>query len=206
MADLSKEIIPYVQGKRYAHTLSVAAESVKLADMFGLCARDRDRIETAAYLHDLTKGEKGEGQIALCAEYGLTLAEYERAVTKTLHARTGAEMAKRLFPSLTDDFVYDCIRLHTTGAYGMTLPQSLLYLADYIEPTRSFDDCVKLRRHFYDGIKDIGLYPALNASLIESFGLTITGLIGDGEAIADDTVAARNYFILHPLSDGANKQ
>ena len=30
----------------------------------------------------------------------------------------------------------------------MTLGEKLLYLADYIEDTRTFPDCVELRRHF----------------------------------------------------------
>ncbi len=37
-----------------------------------------------------------------------------------------------------DDDVYEAIMYHTTGRQDMKLLEKIVYLADYIEPTREF--------------------------------------------------------------------
>ena len=57
---------------------------------------------------------------------------------KLLHAKTGAALARDLF-NISDE-VYDAIRWHTTGKPDMTLLEKIIYMADYIEPNRDFDE------------------------------------------------------------------
>lgn len=77
----------------------------------------------------------------------------------------------------------------------MSLTQKLMYLADYIEPTRSFDDCIKLRNYFYGNIESGSKLKVLNDTLILSFDMTIENLIKQRNPIHPDTIAARNYLI-----------
>ena len=77
----------------------------------------------------------------------------------------------------------------------MSLLQKLMYLADYIEPTRTFPDCVALRKFFYDRIGTGDREAVLRETLILSFDMTISDLIAHKEPIHRDTVAARNFLL-----------
>ena len=88
---------------------------------------------------------------------------------------------------------------HTTGRENMTLFESIVYLADYIEETRTFEDCVKLREYFYNNIKSAVTYDdkieILRQTMILSFDFTIKNLIVERKVIDKDTINARNYFV-----------
>ena len=80
----------------------------------------------------------------------------------------------------------------------MTVFESIVYLADYIEETRTFPDCVELRRYFRDGINSPGVDrdEHFKKTMVLSFDMTIRSLIEDNMPIDRDTVAARNRFLL----------
>ena len=63
---------------------------------------------------------------------------------KLLHAKTGAAIARDVFA--VDDAVYRAIYWHTTGHANMTKLEKIIYLADYIEPSRDFPGVDDLRR------------------------------------------------------------
>ena len=77
----------------------------------------------------------------------------------------------------------------------MSFSEKIVYLADYIEPTRTFEDCVKLRDYFYSNITIRDKYDVLRQTLIKSFDMTIIDLIKQGELIHPDTVSARNSLL-----------
>jgi len=81
----------------------------------------------------------------------------------------------------------------------MSLSEKIIYLADYIEDTRTFEDCIRLRKFFYDGIADAKdereKMAVLRDTLILSFDMTIKGLIEERTPIHSDTTAARNFLI-----------
>ena len=192
-----KEILKKLDmsGKRLAHTKAVADECDKLAELFGLSDDDSDALHTAALLHDCTKEHKTDGQIQLCEKYGIKYSEDDTASPKVFHAITGAAYAADVFGANED--ICRMIRSHTTGRVGMTLCEKLLYLADYIEETRTWDDCVKLRKFFYSAVKE-GKKPLsviLHETLVLSFDMTLKNLIADGDCIHPATVESRNALI-----------
>lgn len=75
-------------------------------------------------------------QLQLCAKYGIVLDELEQQAVKLLHSKTGACVARHVY-GVSDD-IYEAIFWHTTGKADMTLLEKLLYIADYMEPTRDF--------------------------------------------------------------------
>ena len=85
----------------------------------------------------------------------------------------------------------------------MTEFESIVYLADYIEKTRTFPDCVELRRYFWDGVAEPGSDVAehFKKTMVLSFDMTIRNLIEENAPIDRDTVAARNRFILELRKD-----
>ncbi len=199
----------HISGKRLSHTLAVERECRRLAPLFSapglLSPADGDRLFISALLHDITKEKTAEEQLLLCRRYRIPLSDYETASPKVLHAMTGGAYAREALrdaglPPLADDFVCESIRTHTTGDAHMTLMGKLLYLADYIEDTRTFADCVTLRHTFYEGLPppEDGVGPLLShldRTLILSFDMTIGDLISNGAMIDPHTTAARNALL-----------
>ena len=135
--------------KRFAHTLSVAKEALRLASEFSLSGKDTERLFLAALLHDITKARSFDEQIALADTLGVVLTKEDLASPPVLHALTGAAYAKQHFPALVDDGICEAIRTHTVGKADMTLFDKLLFLADYIEESRTHTVCQQTRRQFY---------------------------------------------------------
>jgi nicotinate-nucleotide adenylyltransferase len=183
--------------KRFFHTLGVEEEAQRLGEIF--MPEKIYKLRLAALLHDITKGFTQEKQIALCEEYNIELDPNDLA-PKLFHAKTGCEYARKLFgEEIVDKEVYDAILYHTTGRENMTLFEQLIYLADYIEPNRTFEDCIILRKYFYENIEkaksEEEKIKVLNSTMIMSFDLTLKNLSEEGKKIDLQTIKARNYFI-----------
>lgn len=195
---LREAVKPYLTEKRYRHTLAVEEEAKALADML-LAGPDKaeltSEIRAAALLHDVTKKEDLEKQLQYCAVFGIMTKNDFSESPKLFHAVTAAELIKRNFPEFASPVVAGCVRWHTTGYSGMRLHEAIVYLADYIEATRTFEDCVKLRDYFYEGRAGDSLKDHFIRTMILSFDYTIKNLCVEGSPIDTDTVGARNYFI-----------
>ena len=146
------------------HVLGTEQEAAFLAEKYGA---DVTSARIAALLHDCTKKLDMEQQLSLCAHYGLALDELEQTSLKLLHSKTGAAVAKDRFGVSRE--IYDAIYYHTTGKAAMTLLEKIIYLADYIEPSRSFPGVEELRRAVHADL-DRGLYEALRDSIRELHG------------------------------------
>lgn len=130
--------------RRLAHVLSVEGQMTYLAQL--LLPQEMLRLRAAALLHDIAKDIPDEEQPALCDALGISLTEAERATPPILHAKSGAVIAARDFPAFTDPEILRAIRLHTTGASGMTLFERMLMAADFSEPRRQWDRCQSVRQ------------------------------------------------------------
>ena len=144
---LREKAIDYLDESRIAHVAGCEQEAVKLAQFWG---EDEDKAATAAILHDITKRCSYEEQLQMVKEFCIECDEEELKIPKLLHARTGAYIAKKEFG--VSDEIYDAIRYHTTGRPDMTLLEKIIYLADYIEPNRTFEGVEKLRQLAYEDI------------------------------------------------------
>ncbi len=189
--------------KRYRHTVEVERMVVRLGELYA--PEKIPMLRAAALLHDLTKEYKTEYQLMLCARYDLTVTKEELYAPKTFHARTAAAMIPDEFPSFADEELISCVRYHTTGRRGMTLCEKLLYLADYIDLSRTFEDCVRLRSFFFDAhpeeMNRRERLSHLRDTMILSFDMTMRGLLEEGTPISSDSFEARNELIAEKLSD-----
>lgn len=156
---LRAKVMPYLTGKRVAHVLGCENEAVSLANRWG---EDPERAAVAGILHDITKKLSAEEQLKLCEKYGIINDAAEVANPKLLHAKTGAAFARELF-GIEDD-IYGAIRWHTTGKPDMTLLEKIIYLADFVEPTRDFPGVEELREVCFEDI-DAAMAKGLEMSL-----------------------------------------
>lgn len=193
---IKNKVKSYQNEKRYLHTIGVSEEAKELAKIY--LPEKEDKLFLAGLLHDITKEFTKEEQLKMCDKYGIELQK--SIAPKLLHAKTGANLAREIYGSeIVDNEVYNAIYYHTTGKESMSLFEMIIYLADYIEKGRTFEDCIILREYFYENIKNATDYNAklevLRKTMVFSFDLTIKNLISEGKRIDSDTVNARNYFL-----------
>lgn len=197
LVTLRELIRPWLTEKRYAHTLAVEKEAAALAKIY--LPEKENKLRAAALLHDITKKADLPTQLRYCVDYDLPVTAEDTCAPKTFHARTAAAVAVREFADYADPEVIAGIRWHTTGHTGMTTFESLVYLADYIEETRTFPDCVSLRQYFYTNLAmaetENAKQKVLQETLLLSFDMTIRGLLEEGAPIGKDTFDARNELI-----------
>ena len=194
LISLREGIKPYLDEKRYHHTLAVEREAIRLGEIY--LPEKVTSLRAAALLHDITKKCDFEKQLQYCREFGIIMNEYDIRSPKTFHARTAAALISADFPCFATDEIISGVRWHTTGHDKMTTFEAIVYLADYIEDTRTFADCITLRRFFWDGIsagrdKD----KLLSETMIMSFDMTMKNLIEEKAPIDTDTVQARSYYL-----------
>ena len=191
---LRELIKPYLTEKRYAHTLAVEREAEYLGKIY--LPEKVMKLRASALLHDITKMCVSEKQLQYCSEFGIIVSEYDILAPKTLHSKTAAALVGRDFPEFDDCEIVDGVRWHTTGRDGMSDFEAIIYLADYIEDTRTFPDCVELRRYFREALASgEDRYTVLYRTMVRSFDMTVRSLLDDGKLVCEDTVRARNYFI-----------
>jgi nicotinate-nucleotide adenylyltransferase len=162
--------------ERRIHVAGCEAEAVRLADRWD---EDADEAREAAILHDITKKLTAEEQLALCAQYGISITDEMREIPKILHGHTAAEIASASFAA--SDAVKSAIKWHTTAHDGMTTLDKIIYIADTIEPNRDFDGVNELRRLAYSN---------LDAAVLACIDTVIKELLTDGRRIDTNTLAA----------------
>ncbi len=170
-----------VRAKRIPHIKGTEEEAVRLAARWGV---DETLARRAAILHDCTKYLELDEQLALCAKYGVELDQLEQQAVKLLHSKTGACIAKHVFGETEQ--VYQAIFWHTTGKPDMSMAEKVIYLADYIEPTRNFDGVEPLRRLAYEDI---------DKALLMGMEMTIEEMKQRGNPIHPNTQGARDWLL-----------
>lgn len=135
--------------KRIPHVAGCEHEALLLSERWGV---DADDAREAAILHDITKKLAPDDNIRILAKHGIAIGALEYAEEKLLHSKTGALLAKSEFGA--SEAVCGAIMWHTTGRAGMSLLEKVIYLADYIEPTRDFEGVEGLRALAYADIDD----------------------------------------------------
>lgn len=195
LSKLRVDIKEHMAEKRYLHTLGVEREIEKLAAIY--CPEKTNMLRAAALLHDLTKEYTPTMHLEIMRSHGVDVSYYEWQSKKIYHSLTASLIIGELFPDYASEELVHAVSVHTTGCADMSIEDKLLYLADYIEDTRTFEDCITLRNYFWDGIgcgEDMMLH--LDKTMLLSFDMTIKDLIDGGKVISDQTVRARNSVLL----------
>ncbi len=126
---------------RYAHSLRVAEAARGLAARHGA---DAERAWLAGLLHDCARDLPTPELIRTARERGL-LDRAAAPLPELLHALVGAVVAREEL-GVEDEEVLRAIARHTTGEEGMGAVELAVFVADYVEPARSFPGVEEVRR------------------------------------------------------------
>ncbi|NLL69801.1 MAG: HD domain-containing protein [Epulopiscium sp.] len=164
--------------KRFIHTLHVVDTALELADFYH---EDREKTKIAALLHDCAKDYPYLLKVQLCKEFHIVLDPITQKNPELIHSFLGAEIAKREY-KVEDGYILNSIRYHTTGRANMTLLEKIVFLADYMEPTRLL----------FPGLEEVRAlaYVHLDKAIYQALLLTIAYIKEQG-------------FLLHPLTQEA---
>lgn len=130
----------HLKRTRYEHTLRVRDEAIALAHRYGA---DAAKAETAAIWHDMAKNLSQEEMNRLVREFHLD--EKYLDAPNLAHSKLGACLMERDF-GVTDRDLLNAVSYHTTGRAGMSLLEKVVFLADAIEPGRSYPSADEIRR------------------------------------------------------------
>lgn len=173
---LKKDLNPH----RYRHCIGVVRTALMLADLYKVDPTDAAK---AALLHDCAKHNE-EKYIKKLSDMAVISRKKFKA-GPTLHARVGALAAKYFF-NIDDESILSAIKNHTTGKKNMTKLEKIIFLADGIEPSRSYPGLVEIR---------LASLEDLNKAILLYMDRTIGYLLENNSKIDIRTIKARNYIL-----------
>ena len=180
MEQLEPIVVRLLNPNRVKHVLGCRDTCIALAKKWGA---DETNAARAGLLHDITKALDGPLQLTLCRAYGKILDDFSRKYPKTLHALTGSMVAQRIFGENAQ--VVAAIRSHTTGKANMSLLETIVYVADYMEPNRDFPGVERLRALAFSDLR---------AALRLGLETTLEHLKNQGCEVSPESMAALEYL------------
>lgn len=188
----------YIGEKRQNHTFFVEKEVIALAEsldmVYNINDSQKNDLRAAALVHDITKEMPLEKQLELCKNYQIDPGNYPSCAV--LHGRTAAFLARDRFN--IDGLVFSAVYNHTTGKEDMSVFDKILFLADYIEPSRTHESCKKVRAYYYGELAVRGKTAAgeiLDEACLLCLDDTLSYLLAKGNIIDLETVKARNALL-----------
>lgn len=168
--------------KRFAHTMGVADEAKRLAAKWGI---DEDSAYLAGLVHDYAKEIPVSQAIEMLDSFGFHINEDLAQCPALLHGPLAAHLAERDF-GIQDKDILNAVAYHTTGRCNMSILEKIIYLADFIEPHRSFEGVETVRKLAYED---------LNRAVLCEADMVIVFNIEKNVFLHSDTIKARNWLL-----------
>jgi nicotinate-nucleotide adenylyltransferase len=187
--DVYHSLSATLRPKRYRHTLGVAHTAFALACCHGNASLEfAKKAELAGLLHDCAKYLTGEEMIAICDENAIELSAVERENSALIHGKLGAWIAKKRY-GIEDTEILSAIRYHTTGHPEMTLLEKIIYISDYIEPTRN----MSCEPYSLSEIREM-CFHNLDEGLFMILSVTAAYLSENSDTIDEMTLETYHYY------------
>ncbi|HCX65877.1 MAG TPA: phosphohydrolase [Eubacteriaceae bacterium] len=181
--EMQKQLKSMLSEKRWDHTLGVVETAKELAVHYKI---NEEKAEIAALCHDCAKEFSKNQLLEYVREYQIPVDEVTLYEPELLHGPVGRVVAKEEL-GITDEEVLEAIENHTTGDVDMSMLEKIIYLADFIEPTRQYQGVEALRSLAFEN---------LDHALIQSFDNTIAYVISLHSVLHPKTIKARNQLII----------
>lgn len=180
--ELESFLEEHLSKSRYLHSINVARECVKLAEIYG---EDAEKAYFAGLMHDVCKELSFNKQHKLIINSQFEIDEIEFASKPLWHAIAGAVFIRDEF-EVTDSEILNAIRFHTTAHGGMSRFEEIVYLADLISIDRDYGDLEKMRELAYSDISE---------AMREAMAYSILSSVKKGVYLPRQTVEAYNKYL-----------
>ena len=170
--------------KRKIHTEGVRQTAMKLAEKFGEGRPELvEKAELAALYHDMYRGVPVDVLNYYVKHLDLDEKRYKDNANLA-HGKIAAIVIQRDFDEKDQDII-NAVSYHTTGRPEMSLLEKIIYIADAVEPNRSYPGVQNLRQILeYD----------LDKAVLQSLTNTINYVRSEKKFLDEDTVLAKEYF------------
>lgn len=150
------ECLTYIEANlnehRKNHTFGVRDTAVRLAEIYGA---DPAKAEAAALFHDIAKPLSQEESDEQVRYYGLP---DELLGNRNLaHGKIAACWARDRF-GVTDEEILDAVSCHTTAKKNIPLLSKIIFVADTVEPGRTYAEAEMLRNRSYTDLDGVYRY------------------------------------------------
>ena len=138
MKKIKKYLKKHLTKERYHHTVGVAYTAMSMAMKYNPQPDNNEfmiKAEIAGLLHDCAKCMDNDKKIRICNKNQISNSKIEAENPYLLHGKVGAYIARKEFDILDED-ILNAITWHTTGRPDMSLLEKIIFVADYIEPSR----------------------------------------------------------------------
>lgn len=182
-----ESVLTKLEGKlsasRFKHSVGVMDTAGKLAKFFNA---NIEKSKLAGLVHDCAREIHPREQLKIAENFGILLDEIERLETVLIHGPLGAFIAKKDF-KIKDEEILRAIKIHTTGDKNMTLLDKIIFIADYIEPSRNFPGVDIIRKQVCED---------LDKAILTAIDSTISYVMDKGSLLHPKTVKARNFILI----------
>jgi predicted HD superfamily hydrolase involved in NAD metabolism len=182
LADVKKDVdtIFAEDEERLKHIYGVRSTAVILAHQHGI---SMENVEIAALLHDITKHySEEEHKEVITNHYGEDILKiYSEPLW---HSFSAAALAKDYYGVKNPDII-KAVENHTIGRADMSILEKILFIADYIEPNRPYENSKEVFKIAFDNL-DLAIFKAITLS-IELFE-------NQGDKIPDQAYETREFY------------
>ena len=192
---LSSAVKKRLSPKRYTHTAAVADAAKRLSSY---CLPDSENeIEAAALLHDIAKEYSTEELVSLLEGSGKSISPEDLLSPAVLHSFAAPIVIRRDFPDFATENILSSAYNHTIGAPDMSVFDEIIFLADYIEDTRTYEHCKRVREYVYSMLgSDRGEnIKALHKACVMAIDYTLIHLIENKKPINSKNILTRNALL-----------
>lgn len=179
---IQKELEKNLSEKRYQHSLGVAKMAGILAKIYG---EDEQIAELTGLAHDMAKELSLEENRKYIEENNIEIDEIEKQNPALLHAKVGADMAKKQYGFTSQ--MQDAIKYHTTANPKMDKLAKIIYVADKIEENRTFEEVESLRNLAMQNLEE---------AVLAILSYDIKKNIDKGKLLHLDSINTRNAILL----------
>jgi len=147
ISDIRNLLIERTKAKRIPHVMGVEGMSIVLAQRWGV---NLQKTLCSALLHDLAKCltlEEQREKLEKCTVQPATEEDFD--FKNVWHGKVAAQEGYDLF-GIDDEDILQAVAHHSTGTHGMSDPGLVLFVADFIEPSRKWDGVEQCRREILD--------------------------------------------------------
>ncbi|WP_411168924.1 bis(5'-nucleosyl)-tetraphosphatase (symmetrical) YqeK [Clostridium sp. MB05] len=169
---------------RYNHVLGVVETAVKLAEINMV---DKKKAEVSALTHDIAKNMTIYELKNIIDRNNIKLSYDEEKTPELWHSVVSPILGKEIF-KIEDEEILSAMRWHTTGKEDMSKLDKIIYIADMIEPSRSFPGVDLIRQESFND---------LDNGVLQGLTHTIKYLLDKGFPIDINSVKARNYLLIN---------
>ena len=179
--------------KRYDHTLGVEATAGRLGKIF--LPDNIGELRAAALLHDISK-EYSEAELVELLKISENISPSDLDTPAAFHAFAAPEIIKRDFSEYATSEILSAVFNHTTGCENMSLFDKIIFISDYIEPTRTYYRCIEARNILFSRLQSSSdeneNIMHLNCAVLSALSHTIEALNERGAHLNQRTVRARD--------------